>query len=146
MLRFQSDTFRQLHEKQKRMLNTKILGGLRFQFHFIIGIQIKSILDHIEKLGQSEIFEYINELGGSPLTSGSVVELKMTNLQMFWLSMAHLSANKVDSNAPKDIDPSATAFSKNMQVRMKKFANFRISFQCGNLTNDELEQLKHAFD
>lgn len=70
---------------------------------------------------------------------------KMTNLQMFWLSMAHLQALKVQSNAPKDKDSATRAFSENMHVRMRKFPSFRRSFQCGNLTNDELEQLKHAY-
>lgn len=66
---------------------------------------------------------------------------KLTNRQMLWLTMAHVSTLKhqIDINKKYSEDQ---LHSENLHLEFKKTQNFREAFDCGEMSEQEKKMLK----
>lgn len=71
---------------------------------------------------------------------------KLTNRQMFWLSVAHRYATKYQINLPESFEAISRLQNKYMHVINKNEKGFREAFNCDEMTEDEEEMFYEYVD
>lgn len=67
---------------------------------------------------------------------------KLTNRQMLWLCLAHQFSAIHHRKTPKDFNQLLQFTNNNLHMFMKRNSGFREAFQCGDLKQDEVEQIE----